>query len=145
MQQWQQMPHAVRARIHLACLPMTDLDENAAIVNAIQRHATVVTQKSLAEGFGLTVTEAMWKARPVVATAVGGIQDQIVTGESGILLDDPHDLPAFGRAVRALIENPARADRLGKAAKARASELFLSDTHLERWAELILTLAQENR
>ena len=144
MQQWQRLPQAVRSRIHLACLPMTNIDENAAIVNAIQRHATVVTQKSLAEGFGLTVTEAMWKARPVVATAVGGIQDQIVTGESGILLDDPHDLPAFGRAVRALIENPALADRLGKAAKARAGELFLGDTHLERWAELVLALAQEN-
>ncbi|MGZ4560203.1 MAG: glycosyltransferase, partial [Mycobacteriaceae bacterium] len=87
-----------------------------------------------------TVTEAMWKARPVVATAVGGIQDQIVTGESGILLDDPHDLAAFGRAVRALIENPALADRIGKAAEQRAGELFLGDTHLERWAELVKTL-----
>ncbi|MGZ4518767.1 MAG: hypothetical protein ACXVXN_12775, partial [Mycobacteriaceae bacterium] len=76
---------------------------------------------------------------------VGGIQDQIVTGESGILLDDPHDLPAFGRAVRALVADPALADRIGKAAKARAGELFLGDTHLERWAELVLALAQENR
>jgi trehalose synthase len=78
------------------------------------------------------------------ATGVGGIQDQIVTGESGILLDDPHDLPAFGRAFRTLIADPALADRLGKAAKARASELFLADTHLERWAELVKTLVQEN-
>ena len=66
-------------------------EENAAIVNALQRHADVVVQKSLAEGFGLTVAEAMWKGRPVVATAVGGIPDQIEDGERGLLLD-PRDL-----------------------------------------------------
>ena len=62
---------------------MDDVDENAHLVNALQRHASVVVQKSLVEGFGLTVTEAMWKARPVVASAVGGIQDQIVDGSTG--------------------------------------------------------------
>ena len=76
-------------RVHLALLPMDDIEENAAIVNAIQRRSDVVVQKSLAEGFGLTVAEAMWKARPVVASRLGGIQDQIVDGETGILLDDP--------------------------------------------------------
>ena len=75
--------------MHLACLPMEDLAENAAIVNALQRRAEVVVQKSSAEGFGLTVAEGMWKARPVVASRIGGIQDQIVDGKSGILLDDP--------------------------------------------------------
>ena len=89
---WQSLPHSVRTRIHLACVPMQDPDEAAVIVNALQRHATVVTQKSLAEGFGLTVVEAMWKHRPVVATRVGGIVDQIVDGESGLLIDDPSDL-----------------------------------------------------
>ena len=54
----------IRGRVHLACVPMADADEAAAIVNALQRHATVVCQKSLAEGFGLTVAEAMWKTPP---------------------------------------------------------------------------------
>ena len=81
-----------RERVHLACLPMDDLEENAAIVNALQRRADVVVQKSIAEGFGLTVAEAMWKARPVVASRIGGIQDQIVDGVSGILLDNPTEL-----------------------------------------------------
>ena len=71
---------------------MDDSDENAAIVNALQRRAEIVVQKSIAEGFGLTVAEAMWKRRPVIGTRVGGIQDQIVDGESGLLIDDPHDL-----------------------------------------------------
>ena len=85
---------------------MEDIEENAAIVNAIQRRSAVVLQKSIAEGFGLTVAEAMWKARPVVASRVGGIQDQIVDGESGLLIDDPLDLDAFGAAFRGLIADP---------------------------------------
>jgi trehalose synthase len=75
---------------------MDDLQENGAMVNALQRRADVTVQKSLAEGFGLTVAEAMWKARPVLASRVGGIQDQIVHGRSGLLLDDPNDGGAKG-------------------------------------------------
>ena len=78
---WRKLPHAIRGRVHLACIPLADPDENAAIVNALQRHASVVVQKSVAEGFGLTVAEAMWKSRPIVASAVGGIRDQITDGE----------------------------------------------------------------
>ena len=63
---------------------MDDPVENAIVINALQRHAAVVVQKSLAEGFGLTVAEAMWKSRPVVATAVGGIVDQVIHGETGL-------------------------------------------------------------
>ncbi len=145
LEQWQLLPHAARSRVHLACLPMSDIDENAAIVNAIQRHAAVVVQKSLAEGFGLTVAEAMWKGRPVVASAVGGIQDQIVDGESGVLLSDPRDLPTFGAVVRELLEDKPLADRMGKAAGERATELFLGDTHLERWADLLLAVLDQTR
>jgi trehalose synthase len=69
---WQRLPSRLRDRVHLASVPMVDTEQNARIVNAIQWHATVVAQKSLAEGFGLTVAEAMWKSRPVVASEVGG-------------------------------------------------------------------------
>ena len=96
---WRAYPAAVRERVALVCLPMTDLEENAVIVNAIQRHSTVIVQKSLAEGFGLTVSEAMWKSRPVIASRVGGIVDQIVDGDSGVLVQDPADLREFGEAV----------------------------------------------
>ena len=80
---WKRLPIEARQRVHLISVPMDDVDENAHLVNALQRHATVVVQKSLVEGFGLTVTEPMWKNRPVVASAVGGIRDQIVDGEAG--------------------------------------------------------------
>ena len=80
---------------------MEDPSENALVINALQRHAAVVVQKSLAEGFGLTVAEALWKRRPVVASAVGGIVDQVIHDETGLLVDDPRDLETFGAAVEA--------------------------------------------
>ncbi len=126
-----------RRNVHLICLPLDDAEENAAIVNALQRAADVVVQKSIAEGFGLTVAEAMWKARPVVATAVGGIQDQVIDGETGLLLDDPEDLDAYGAAVRSLLEDPERAKRMGKAAKARVRDEFLGARSLLDYLRLI--------
>jgi trehalose synthase len=140
---WRQLPHAERSRIHLACLPMRDADENAAIVNAIQRHAAVVTQKSVAEGFGLTVAEAMWKAKPIVASAVGGIVDQIVPGEHGLLIDDPRDLASFGQAVRQLLDDPGYAEELGENARRRAVAEFLGDRHLGQYAQLFAQLERE--
>ena len=131
----------VRARVHLAALPMDDLQENAAIVNALQRRAAVVVQKSIAEGFGLTVAEAMWKGRPVVASRIGGIQEQIVDGESGRLLDDPRDLETFGALVAELIDDPDGAERMGAAARARVRDEFLAVRHLEQYLELLAPLA----
>jgi len=137
---WRDLPHAERARIQLVCLPMYDLEENAAIVNAIQRCAAVVVQKSLAEGFGLTVAEAMWKARPVVASDVGGISDQIVDGDSGLLVADPTDLAATGAALNRVLRDPELAWRLGNAAKARVGQRFLGERHLRQYAELLASL-----
>jgi trehalose synthase len=122
---WARLPPPARRRAHLACLPMDDVEENAAIVNALQRRAQVVAQKSLAEGFGLTVAEAMWKARPVVASRRGALQEMIADGENGVLLDDPEDLEEFGRVCTRLLDDPERAARIGAAAKERITEQFL--------------------
>jgi trehalose synthase len=134
---WGNYPSNLRNRIHLVSLPTSDVQENAAIVNALQRHATIVVQKSLHEGFGLTVTEAMWKRRPVVASAVGGIQDQIRHGIDGLLIASATDLDAFASALRELLEDPERAARLGEQARARVAERFLATRHLLQYAELI--------
>ena len=72
----------------------------------------------------------MWKARPVVASRIGGIQDQIEDGSSGVLLDDPADLAVFGDAVAALLGDPARAERMGDAARERVRAGFLSSRSL---------------
>jgi trehalose synthase len=137
--QWLTLPEDVRDRVLLVRVPMDDLDENAVIVNAIQRRASVVVQKSFAEGFGLTVTEAMWKARPVVASAVGGIPDQIDTGVQGVLVD-PRDLQAVGQAIAKLLADPAEATRLGMAARERVRDEFLEDRHLSQYIDLFCEL-----
>ena len=137
---WELLPRANRARVHLACVPMDDPAENAIVVNALQRHASVVVQKSLAEGFGLTVAEAMWKTRPVIASAVGGIVDQVIHEETGLLVDDPYDLESFGAAVDRLLHDPARATQLARNGRRRVEQLFLGDRHLRQYAELLSEL-----
>jgi trehalose synthase len=129
-----------RCRMHLVNVPTHDVDENAVIVNALQRRADVVVQKSLAEGFGLTVTEAMWKARPVVAGRVGGIQDQIDDDVNGILVD-PRDLTAFGGGVKLLIDDETLAERFGAAARRRVRERYLVPRYLGAYLELIADLS----
>jgi trehalose synthase len=136
-ERWRRLPPPARARIHLACLPLTSPDENAAMVNAIQRQAAVVVKKSLQEGFGLGVAEAMWKARPVVASAVGGHLDQVQHLHSGLLVKDPADVGAFGDAIVALLREPPLAARLGQTARERSRALFLNDRHFMRWVEVL--------
>jgi len=139
---WRALPDALRETVQLAQLPMNDEEENAAIVNALQRHATVVVQKSLREGFGLTVAEAMWKRRPVVASAVGGIRDQIRDGIDGLLVHHPEDLSELASAVGRILADPALARRLADAGFERVREHYLSLTGLERWAELVRMLLE---
>lgn len=134
---WRALPHHVRRRAHLANLPTADTDENAAIVNALQRHAAIIVQKSLREGFGLTVTEAMWKGRPIIASAVGGIVDQIEDGVDGLLLHDPRDLHALARAMHTLLSDHARAQELGAHAAERARVQFLGLRHLIDYGTLL--------
>ncbi|MDQ2896451.1 MAG: diguanylate cyclase [Actinomycetota bacterium] len=136
-ERWRRLPPMTRARVHLACLPLTSPDENAAMVNAMQRQATVVVKKSLQEGFGLGVTEAMWKARPVVASAVGGHLDQVQHLHSGLLVEDPADVGAFGDAIVELLRDPPLAARLGQTARERTRALFLNDRHFIRWVEVL--------
>ena len=138
---WADLPAAVRRRVHLVSLSMEDVEENALVVNALQRRATVVVQKSLAEGFGLTVAEAMWKRRPVVATRVGGIQDQIDDVDCGVLVDDPRDLRGYGEAVAALLADPERRRGMGERARLRVIDGFLATRHLTQLAEIAVQVA----
>jgi trehalose synthase len=144
---WRELPHARRSRVHLSCLPMADIEENAAIVNALQRQATVVVQKSLQEGFGLTVAEAMWKSRPVIATAVGGIHDQIEDGVTGLLLEDPTDLDTFGELVLELLRDPERAAEMGARAREHVRRNFLANRHAGQYIDLFASIidAREQR
>ena len=137
---WQQLPAYALRRIHICWLPTDDPDEHAHIVNALQRHADLVVHKSIAEGFGLTVAESMWKGRAVLASRVGGIQDQIVDCENGVLLDDPRDLESFGAAVATLMQDSALRHRLGVAARERIRDRYLCDRHLVQYVDLFAAL-----
>lgn len=134
-------PDRARGRIHLVSVPMDDVDENAIIVNALQRHAYAVVQKSLVEGFGLTVTEAMWKSRPVLASRIGGIKSQITHERDGLLLDDPYDLDGFATLLGRLLADRALAERLGTAAHRTVVAEFLGDRHLDQYVDLFSRMA----
>ncbi len=136
---WESLGGDRRRRVHLATIGMSDLAANARVVNALQRHATVVVQKSLAEGFGLTVAEAMWKRRPVVASAVGGIVDQITDEREGLLVS-PNDIGAAGAAIDRLLSDAQLRATLGEAARAKVVDHFLADRHLEEYAALLASL-----
>ena len=141
---WRGLPLELRERVHLVCLPMNDLRENALIVNALQRHAAVVVQKSLREGFGLTVTEAMWKARPVIASAVGGIQDQIEHGINGMLLQEPTDAQGFADMLRQLLGSPLLAEQLGRNGKTRVGKQYLGVRALLQFSDVVERVHQDN-
>jgi trehalose synthase len=138
---WRALEPRDRARTHLVSIPMADFVENALVVNALQRHATVVVQKSLAEGFGLTVAEALWKKRPVIASAVGGIVDQIVDGQTGLLVADPYDLEEFGRAVERVLRDADLRERLARNGRRYVEDHFLGDRQLLDYATLLVEIA----
>jgi len=119
---------------------MDDLETNALLVNALQREATVIVKKSLQEGFGLGITEGMWKAKPVVATRVGGHRDQVVHGRTGLLVDDPSDLPAFAAAIDRVLDDRALALDLGLAARERVRARYLADRHFVNWTRVLARL-----
>jgi trehalose synthase len=106
-------------------------------INALQRASTVIVQKSLGEGFGLTVSEALWKAKPVVASAVGGIPLQVKNKFTGLL---SHGIPGTAYAIKQLLANPEYANWLGKNGREHVKHNFLITRHLKDYLLLFLSL-----
>jgi len=118
--------------IHILLLPQNDTE-----VNALQRASDVIIQKSLKEGFGLTVSEALWKAKPVVASNVGGIPLQIKHKYSGLLC---HSIDGAAFAIKQLLNSPAYAKRLGENGRENIRNNFLLTRHLKEYMLLFLSL-----
>ena len=118
--------------IHILLLPQADLE-----VNALQRASTVVVQKSIREGFGLTVSEALWKAKPVVASNAGGIPLQIKHRYSGLLC---HSVEGAAFAMKQFLNNPQYARKLGENGKEHIRNNFLITRHLRDYMLLFLSL-----
>jgi trehalose synthase len=106
-------------------------------VNALQRASTIVIQKSLREGFGLTVSEALWKKKPVVASAVGGIPTQIIHKQTGLLA---HSIEGTAYQIRYLLSHPDLAQRMGEQGREHVREQFLITGNLKRYLTLFLHL-----
>ncbi|HSD50593.1 MAG TPA: glycosyltransferase [Candidatus Methylomirabilis sp.] len=120
-------------RIHVLDLPPFSDRE----INALQRASAVVVQKSLREGFGLTVTEALWKKRPVIASAVGGIPLQIVHNLTGLLV---HSVEGTAHRIRSLLRDPEFARRLGENGREYVKTRFLTTSNLRSWLALAISL-----
>jgi trehalose synthase len=124
--------------IHVLDLPpFSDLE-----INALQRASTVVLQKSLKEGFALTVTEALWKERPVVATAVGGIPLQVLPGKTGYLV---HTVEGTAAAIRRILENPSEAAALARNGREHVRQNFLITRHIRDYLSLFLCVLNPGR
>jgi len=115
--------------------PASDIE-----INALQRASTVILQKSLREGFGLTVTEALWKAKPVIASAVGGIPLQIAHKYSGLLT---HTVEGTAFSLRQLLQNPQYAKTLGQNGRENVKKNFLITRHIRDYLLLFLSLQHQ--
>jgi len=121
--------------IHILDLPPTSHVE----INALQRAATIVVQKSVKEGFGLVVTEAMWKGKPVVGGAVGGIRRQIIHGTTGFLV---HTVEGTAFRLRQLLSHPELAAQMGQSAREYVRTNFLLTQYLKNWLLLLLAVKE---
>ncbi len=119
--------------IHILLIP----PESDMEINALQQAATVILQKSIKEGFGLTVTEALWKGKPVVASAVGGIQLQVKNKLTGLLC---HSVEGAAYAIKRLLSNREYAAWLGKNAREHVRQNFLITRHLKDYMLLFISL-----
>jgi trehalose synthase len=108
-------------------------------INAIQRASTIIVQKSLKEGFGLTVTEALWKGKPTIAGAVGGIPNQIIHKLTGVLV---HSVEGCAFQIRYLLTHPEFARSIGVSGREHVKENFLMTTNVKRWLLLFRLLGQ---
>jgi trehalose synthase len=125
--------------IHLLNLPPWSAME----INALQRASTIIVQKSLREGFGLTVTEALWKRKPVVASSVGGIPAQVIHKHTGLLA---HSVEGTAYQIRFLLSNPALAHKLGEHGHEHVRENFLITTNVKRYLTIFLhSLRRQNQ
>jgi len=106
-------------------------------INALQRASTIVVQKSIKEGFGLTVTEALWKGKPTIAGAVGGIPNQIIHKLTGMLV---HSVEGCAYQIRYLLTHPEFAAQLGRNGREHVKENFLMTANVRRWLLLLRVL-----
>lgn len=128
--------------VALVLLPMDSRLENELMVNALQRSATIVCQNSLQEGFGLTATEAMWKAVPVLVSSACGLRQQIQSGREGIRIKDAKNPAEIAESLDKMLDEPEKSEALGLNARSKVIESFLVFTQLKRWLKTLVHVAE---
>ncbi|MGD9512150.1 MAG: glycosyltransferase, partial [Geminicoccaceae bacterium] len=142
---WRALPGEIRRDVALLKLPMASRKENALMVNALQRCASVVVQNSLREGFGLTVAEAMWKARPVLGSAADGILAQLRDGQEGRIARDPEDHEGLADLLSDMLRRSKERDNWGRNGQLRVTREFLAFAETRRWLEELAAVANHDR
>ena len=131
------LPPQIQSDIAIVSLPMASKMNNALIVNALHRCSDVVAQNSLEEGFGLTVTEPMWKRAALMGSSAVGIRQQIRPGLDGLLVNNPEDPSEIASTLDMLLKDRSKRETLGRSAQQRVYDLFLVFTQVQRWLELL--------
>lgn len=134
---YRSLPADCQRDIALLTLPMESRKQNALMVNALQRCSTIVAQNSLREGFGLTATEAMWKALPVLGSSACGLRQQIRDGVDGRLVSDPNEPDEIAATLDEMLRRPQDLEQMGRAAQLRVHNEYLLFAQLSRWLRLL--------
>jgi trehalose synthase len=134
---YRRLPHWLQDDVAVVWLPMGSRDENALMVNALQRCSSVVVQNSLREGFGLTVTEAMWKRCGVLGSRACGIRQQIREGVDGRLIEDSEDPEGIAELLHEVLDDAPGRARWGHSAQRRVHDEYLVFTQVRRWLETL--------
>lgn len=134
---WHELSPEVQQDIAILTLPMASRPINALMVNVLQRCSAIVAQNSLREGFGLTVTEGMWKRAPILGTHAAGIHEQIDDGEHGRLLHHPEAPEEIAQVLGEMLESEDQRERWGRNAQRRATRNYLVFSQVHRWLEVL--------
>ena len=140
---YQALPPHLQADIAMISLPMSSKEHNALIVNALQRCSDVVAQNSIQEGFGLTVTEPMWKRAAMMGSCAVGIRQQIRPDLDGLLVKNPEKPEDIAEVLDALLKDKAKRDALGRSARQRVHDNFLVFAQVKSWIELLTNTIRE--
>lgn len=141
---WHDLPPEIQQDVAIITLPMTSRRINALMVNALQRCSTIIAQNSLREGFGLTVTEGMWKRMPILGTHAAGLREQVKDREHGRLLPQADEPEAIAQTLHEMLEAEEERREWARNARRRVSERYLIFTQVRRWLEVLSESAERN-
>lgn len=137
IEQYKGLSVDLQRAIALLLLPLDNPKENALIVNALQRSATIVVQNSIQEGFGLTATEAMWKQRPVLVSGAAGLRAQVQHDINGKINPDPTNIPELAKSLEEMLSNPLERDKWGFNGQVRIINNFTLFSQIKSWLDLL--------